>query len=212
MKLKYYLRGVGIGIIVATLVMALSSAVHNNNLSDEYIMKEAMKLGMVMKDDSQDDVFSKDESEQLDDTEYAADTEDAEIGETEVVALGSENESESESESQVESESQNVMTSEAESESQSEVESESQSEVEMESESAPEPEMNEGEEFVTIVISGGDYARQVAEKLYVAGLIPDAEEFRLYMGAHGYAKTIHAGTYQIPVGASYEEICKIVAG
>jgi len=206
MKLKYYLRGVGIGIIFATLVMALSSAVHNNNLSDEFIIKEAMKLGMVMKEDSEEDIFSKDE------TEYIADTEDTEIGETEVVAVGSEIESEGESESQVESESQ----SEAESESQSEVESESQSEVETESESeseaTPGPETNEGAEYVTIVVSGGDYARQVAEKLYAAGLIPNAEEFRIYMGEHGYAKTIHAGTYQIPVGASYEEICKIVAG
>ena len=212
MKLKYYLRGVGIGIIFATLVMALSSAVHNNNLSDEFIIKEAMKLGMVMKEDSEEDIFSKDESEQLEDTEYVADTEDTEMGETEVVVLGSETESESESESQVESESQ----SEVESESQSEAESESQSEVESESESeseaTPGPETNEGAEYVTIVVSSGDYARQVAEKLYAAGLIPNAEEFRIYMGEHGYAKTIHAGTYQIPVGASYEEICKIVAG
>ena len=38
MKLKYYLRGVGIGIIFATLVMTVSSFVHKNNITDEYII------------------------------------------------------------------------------------------------------------------------------------------------------------------------------
>lgn len=192
MKLKYYLRGVGIGIIVATLVMALSSAVHNNNLSDEFIIKEATKLGMVMKDASENNAFAKNDSELPEDTEYAIDAESTEVNETEMVVSESEVTSESESESQMESESQ--------------------SEPESESEEVSGSESNQNVEYVTIVVSGGDYARQVAEKLYGAGLIPNAEEFRIYMGEHGYAKTIHAGTYQIPVGASYEEICKIVAG
>ena len=55
MKLKYYLRGAGIGIIFATLVMTLSSFAHRFNLSDEYIIKEATKLGMVMQDEVKDD-------------------------------------------------------------------------------------------------------------------------------------------------------------
>lgn len=54
MKLKYYLRGVGIGVIVATLIMTVSSVIHNNNLSEEMIIKEAQKLGMVMPESSED--------------------------------------------------------------------------------------------------------------------------------------------------------------
>lgn len=54
MKLKYYLRGIGIGVLVATFIMTVSSVIHNNNLSDEFIIKEAQKLGMIMPE-SEDD-------------------------------------------------------------------------------------------------------------------------------------------------------------
>ena len=54
MKLKYYLRGIGIGVLVATFIMTVSSVVHNNNLSDDFIIKEAQKLGMIMPE-SEDD-------------------------------------------------------------------------------------------------------------------------------------------------------------
>ena len=38
----------------------------------------------------------------------------------------------------------------------------------------------------------------------------DAEKFRIYMGETGYASFIHNGDFQIPVGASYEEIANIL--
>ena len=54
MKLKYYLRGIGIGVIVATLIMTISSVRHNNNLSEDVIIKEALKLGMVMPESTEE--------------------------------------------------------------------------------------------------------------------------------------------------------------
>lgn len=48
MKLKYYLRGAGLGIVFATLIMILACSIHKNDLSREEIIKEATKLGMVM--------------------------------------------------------------------------------------------------------------------------------------------------------------------
>ena len=71
MKLKYYLRGVGIGIIFATIVMTVSSLVHKYNISDEYIIKEAKKLGMVMKDDLDDNngLWGSDDTEVIPVTE-----------------------------------------------------------------------------------------------------------------------------------------------
>ena len=188
MKLKYYLRGVGIGIIFATLVMTVSSLVHKYNLSDEYIIKEARKLGMVMQDElsESEDLWSSD------DTEDTEDTESLPVSGSEVDSSQLENtsESESESESQATAPSEEPVTSESESQSQAQA-------------------------YATITIERGDYARQVGEKLFAAGILKSAEEaeaFRIYMGEHGYAKSIHAGTYNIPVGATYEEICKIVAG
>ena len=176
MKLKYYLRGVGIGIIFATLVMTLSSFVHKNNITSEYIIKEARKLGMVMRDElnNNNGLLGKDETE---DTE----------------------ESESESVKPSESESQTPPPSESESQTPQPSESESQN-----------PPASEEKQYVTVTVVRGDYARQVAEKVKAAGLIEDAEDFRKYIGRKGYGQLFHAGTYKIPLGADYEEICQIL--
>ena len=94
MKLKYYLRGIGIGVIVATLIMTVSSAIHNNNLSDEMIIKEAQKLGMIMPENTEDkdSLWEKKEdtevsnenavnTENVQSTENIQNTEDAHISE-----------------------------------------------------------------------------------------------------------------------------------
>jgi hypothetical protein len=56
MKLKYYLRGLGIGIITTTIILAISFRGYEPALSDEEIMVRAVDLGMVMShiDETQD--------------------------------------------------------------------------------------------------------------------------------------------------------------
>ena len=63
MKLKYYLKGAGLGIIFATLIMILSCSLHNNEMSRDEIIKEAEKLGMIMpqEEEVQKDTSSKDD-------------------------------------------------------------------------------------------------------------------------------------------------------
>ena len=203
MKLKYYLRGVGIGIIFATLVMTVSSLMHKYNITDEYIIKEARKLGMVMRDEINNNsgLIGKD------DTEETQDTEDTQGSESETQILPSESESQTPPPS--ESESQTPPPSESESQTPPPSESESQTPPPSESESQ-EPPASEVKKYVTVTIVRGDYARQVAEKVRDAGLIEDAEDFRKYIGRQGYGQLFHAGTYKIPIGADYEEICQIL--
>ena len=50
MKLKYYLRGLGIGIIVTTVILAVSFSKKEIKMSDEEIMARAAQLGMVMQE------------------------------------------------------------------------------------------------------------------------------------------------------------------
>lgn len=49
MRFKYYLRGAGIGVIVATLVLSIAFLFHDN-ISDEEVIRRAMKLGMIMQE------------------------------------------------------------------------------------------------------------------------------------------------------------------
>ena len=48
MKLKYYLRGLGIGIIVTTIVLAVSFSKNEKTMSDDEVIERAMQLGMIM--------------------------------------------------------------------------------------------------------------------------------------------------------------------
>lgn len=47
MNLKYYLRGLGIGIVVTALIMGIATGGRKQVLSDEEIMERAKELGMV---------------------------------------------------------------------------------------------------------------------------------------------------------------------
>jgi len=51
MRFKYYLRGAGIGVIAATLILSIAFLFHDN-ISDEEVIRRAMKLGMVMQENS----------------------------------------------------------------------------------------------------------------------------------------------------------------
>lgn len=47
MKLKYYLRGLGIGVLVSTLIMSIALGNKKTGLSDDEIRQRAAELGMV---------------------------------------------------------------------------------------------------------------------------------------------------------------------
>lgn len=64
MKLKYYLRGAGVGIVFATLIMLVVCSTNKNNISDDEIIRRAMKLGMVMPSTEDDSENLQDENQQ----------------------------------------------------------------------------------------------------------------------------------------------------
>lgn len=192
MKLKYYLRGLGTGIIFATLVMTVSSVIHNNNLSEKKIIKEAQKLGMVMPEETEKGgLFApKDDTESI-------------IPETEGV---------NEESSEIDEEPTETISDEPESQ---EIQSNQEEPIAEQEEPVEEPETSvntntENITYVQIQIPSGSTARIVGKILLENGLIENAEDFRVYMGSAGYAKKICVGEFSIPVGATYEEICEIV--
>lgn len=54
MKLKYYMRGLGIGIVLTTLIFAIANP--KEKLTDKEIKDRASALGMVMKEDDNSDL------------------------------------------------------------------------------------------------------------------------------------------------------------
>ena len=197
MKLKYYLRGLGMGILFATIIMTISSVIHKNDISDEEIIKRAQKLGMVMSENSEND------------NSLWGSTEDTEANALPTNTEGVNTDDSQSMESKNPQDTQDVTTSESGTTSEKESEKASEKESEKETEKKK-PTKTEKKDYVQITISDLDGARHVSEKLEFNGLVKDAEDFREYLAEHGYSKRIRSGTFEIPVGASYKEICEII--
>lgn len=76
MKLKYYLRGLGIGIILTTIILMISFSQRKNEITDEEIIKRAEALGMVMKEESDSLFASKDEEKETELSESKTEAEE----------------------------------------------------------------------------------------------------------------------------------------
>ena len=178
MKLKFYLRGLGIGILVTTVILGIASG-RKQNMSDEEVIKRARELGMV-------------ESTLL----------------TNLPDQGKEETQPEESKMQ---ETQPEETKPEETKPEETKPEESKAEETKPEESQPEETQNkETDKMVNIVITKGESSTSVSKSLQKAGLVEDAAAFDKYLCANGYDKKIVTGTYEIPIGASEEEIAHLI--
>ncbi len=185
MKLKYYMRGLGIGIVVTALLMGFAISKQKEPMTDEEIRQRALEMGMIEQNGVLADDLGADETETVAE-ENAEDVSEEISGETV---------------EDVEEE----MPSESPDENLAGVSGNEPEDV------AEEPDIEENvtvEEFVVITVNGGDGSRTVANKLQEAGLVEDAASYDAYLCQNGYDKRITTGNHEIPVGASLEEIAK----
>ena len=192
MKLRYYMRGLGIGMLITALILILSGRT-SGQLSDEQIKARAAELGMVMEDKS---VLKESEASPgaaLEETEEKPEEVEPEEVESEEVEP---EEVESEEVEPEEVEPEEVKPKEVEPE-------------ETEAEKVT-PEETVPAETVTITVRSGASSVSVAKQIEDAGLVSSAGEFDRYLCQNGYDKKICVGTYAIPVGATEEEIARAI--
>ena len=184
MKLKYYLRGLGIGIIVTTIIIVSCFSMQKPKMTDAQIIEKASQLGMIMPE--QDSVVAAE-------TETTEPEETQQKNEQQVAAEEAQQETEQQTE---------VPKEQATEETQQDAPSEDTENAESEEPAQQEP--------FTLVVNRGDVCRTMCENLAANGVIDDSEGLRKYLSEVGYASFISAGTYQIPYHASYEEITNIL--
>lgn len=199
MKLKYYLRGLGIGIAVTAAVLMLAGG-GKENLTDEEIIARAKELGMV-ESVTLSQLSSETESESVSEENLA------ETSGQDSIEDVSENISEDEGVSNSETD-----TSEVTSENNSEAVSDSSSEVASEDDNSQEETSEEVEEFVIIEVGSGDGSDTVSVKLEAAGLVEDAQMYDDFLCANGYDKILQTGAHEIPKTADWDMIAEILAG
>ena len=187
MKLRYYMRGLGIGMLITVLILILSGRT-SGQLSDEQIKARAAELGMVMEDKS---VLKESEAspgaalEETEEKPEEVEPEEVEPEEVEPEEVESE-----------EVEPEEVKPKEVEPE-------------ETEAEKVT-PEETVPAETVTITVRSGASSVSVAKQIEDAGLVSSAGDFDRYLCQNGYDKKICVGTYTIPMDATEEEIARVI--
>lgn len=212
MKLKYYLRGLGIGIAVTALVLTLAGG-GKESLTDEEIIARAKELGMVESvtlSQLADGKTSEEVSEDISEMSSEEDSENA-ISEAEDASLVTSEEAEVSEEigSEITEGTSDTETSE---ETDSE-ENTSESASEMTSEANSESQTSEIiDEYVIVEVGAGDGSDTVSRKLEALGMVEDAMMYDDFLCANGYDKILQTGKHEIPRTADWDMIAEILAG
>lgn len=211
MKLKYYLRGLGIGMIVTALILGISFSNRQDQTSqimtDDQIRERAAELGMV---DSSELTLAALQNSAKQPTEGTPE---------ETTQTQEQNNIEAEPETTVPAETQATVEPETTQEPEATAEPEPKKTAEPEKTAAPEttaePEVTEAPQrtqTASITIQRGDDSGSASRRLYEAGLVENAKAFDNYLCNNGYSRSINPGTYEIAPGISEEEIAKIITG
>lgn len=191
MKLKYYLRGLGLGIVIAAAVFSATGR-GQRTMTDSEIRMRAAELGMVEETLVLEEIAS--------------------------TAFGEESEPDSMEETGEASTEEESYRSESVQALETQTDQEAFRDEELAG--APEEETTDVQEIdvadppvadadiVTVVIRSGDSSESVSKRLEEAGLVSSASAYNQYLCGNGYDKRLAAGSHEIPVGATEEEIAR----
>lgn len=206
MRLRYYLRGLGIGIIVTAVIMGVSSG-KNHKMSDEEIKKRAAELGMI-----ENTVLAPPTGTVTPTvtptaavTPIAAPTEAVTPTTTPIAEpTGTVTPTVTPTTAPAGTVTPTVTPTAAPTEAVTPTETVTPTVT---------PEAAAGEErTVTITIYGGEGSGTVSRKAAQAGLVDDAADFDSYLCRNGYDRHLAVGSHVIALGATYEEIAAILVG
>ncbi len=239
MRLKYYLRGAGIGITVTTILFMILISMHKNDGAQgsgvplQSQDTESKTVTQMIKDtDAQESVSETENGVQAPDAK-AGDMKgapDAKAGEKADASGTKEKDGVSDTKAKAQGSASGAKAGDKPDASGTKAEdkpaaSETQTgdkpdasgtkpgeqkpEQKPEEENTPQkPEQTQ--EKVRIEISGGQYSDVVCKKLHEAGLVDSAKDFNDYLIKKGYDDGILPGVYEIPKGATYEEIAVLL--
>lgn len=209
MKLKYYLRGLGTGVIVATIVLAISFSARKTEISEEEIVARAMQLGMVMPETESEAEDADVQSSGEDGAESGVpDADSVQAGDSEGAEDVIEPNGAAPGDDQVEEGSQPGADQNAGGTPAEEVGTPGASAETGMTTSPADAGTQTGSYRLTI--QRGDVCRVVCENLATNGVVSDAESLRRYLFEIGYASNMSVGEYEIPYGLTNEEIAAIL--
>lgn len=198
MKITYFLRGLGAGIIFCTIILFAAYKTCAPQISDEDVVKRAKELGMVdaSKDSEVDDFFAKADAEK---NSTKKDTE-AETTENNKKVDSSEEKKD------LEKTSESVQTETSTAEETTTESATTEADTTENTSDLTKKKDSQEKENVTFTITSGMYSETVSAQLAGLGVIKDADEFNQYLSDNGYASRLVTGTYSFTPGEDYASI------
>jgi len=188
-RLKYYLRGIGVGVVITTLLFVILLSFNKNDGEQKNTAIEDTESKTVAEYEN-----GEQNKEEQPDTEANPQPPEAEpLPETDPQP--------------------------PEALPQPETDPQPNPDMPVEPEPNPEsqPEQDPGASVlddssakVRFVISGGEYSDVICRKLQEAGLIDDADAYNKFLVEEDYDNYINPGVYDIPKNATYEEIAVLL--
>ena len=188
MRLKYYLRGLGIGVIVTTIILAIALEREPEALTDAQIKERAAELGMV------------EENLVKDDDNVTASGEALSPGTQGAVDVA-ENDEQPTSSSTTKPTTTTTTTTTTKKPTTTTTTTTKATQAPVQEEAA------DGT-YITIEIGASDWSNHVARKLADAGLVESAADFDEYLIRNGYETIIASGTHRFKVGSTYAELAQ----
>ena len=187
MRLKYYLRGLGTGVLFATIILMIS---YSYKMSDKQIKEKALELGMVYpeKGTVTDELKSTDAA---DDNSTTGEENSQTETKKEENTTSKVEETTTKEETTKEQTTQEVTTKEPQSEEET-------------------TKANEAAKTYVLTVTASTSSKQVAMALESAGIVENYKEFDDYLCDNGYASNIQNGKFTVTSDMSYKEIAELI--
>lgn len=240
MRLKSYLKGLGLGIFITALILSLGSKKNGNDLSDDEIRERAAKLGMVsensmlladaqaLADNAQKKAMASVSSENASVSSQKA-KENSTAGSLpkgtvsegsvsdngEIIYEKAEKKPLSENKTAKASEKEDAAgTAGSQKAEKSDTVPKDTASADAENENSEnktsENKTSHSSEVVNITVNSGESSISVATKMAEAGLVSDAHQFDSYLVLSGYDRRLVVGTHPIPKGSSPAEMGELL--
>lgn len=222
MERRYYLRGLGLGILITAIIMGAAQR-DGGKMSDEEVRQRARELGMIENTVLSESVAEPEADAEQAGTDAAAAEEKAEEAtpaDTEPVtedtqeAAADEQDPQEQTDAEDSQEQADSVDAQTEPEQADAADAQTAAEQETEQSTGAQSETKTAAsgEAQIFTIDKGDSSVSVAQKLEQAGLISSAASYDRFLCDNGYDKKIRAGEYTIPADAGDEQIARIITG
>lgn len=194
MKLKYYMRGLGIGIAVTAVILSVSAKGKTQTMTDAQIIAKAKELGMT-----EQTVLSELEPEEEAENGNAGNTQENTQNTKDTDGSGQEANAQNSDNAGVKPETDTK-------------DSDREEAVTGEDAAGPVEESAQVEMESTVIVSiyPGEGSYTVSRKLAALGLVESADVYDKFLCQNGYDKKLCTGNYEIKAGASADEIAGIL--